>query len=164
MNASFRLSDPWVACPHVPAKESLPEELQSITEEISRLEDQKEALEHAYDCLSTRYRGSRIWTFLRLDRFFITDLMSLWKKSGFLHCNHLNYLLRTLLVASGRFAPEDIRACWTHIWLCSPHQYLTCRLENGETVEVDLWGKCYGIPLGSHAQGFQSGSIIPIKK
>lgn len=159
MKASFKIIDPFLSRPPVVDSQNLPQEIQSLAREIGATENQEVALRYAYAALSQKYRGSRFWTFLRLDRFFITDLSTLWRINGFLHCHHLNYLLRTLLIASGKFSPEDIRSHWTHIWYFSPHQYLDIRLSNGTTLSVDLWGKTYGIPFGSYAHGFQSGRV-----
>lgn len=142
------------------ALENLPEEMKVVAQEMARKSSQAEALHSAYDVLSVKYRGYRVLTFLRLDRFFITDIDTLWQKNGFLHCHHMNYLLRTLLVASGKFMPEAVEAHWTQIWLFSPHQYVVVTLETGEQVEVDLWGKAYGIPFGGHAHGFHGGTLF----
>lgn len=160
MKASFRIIDPFLLYPPVVDLKALPQEMQPIANEISRIEDQQTAVRYAYDILSKKYRGFRFLTFLRLDRFFITDLSTLWEISGFLHCNHSNYLLRTLLIASGKFSPEDIRSRWTQIWYFSPHQYLDIKLANGTILSVDLWGKAYNIPFGSYAHGFQGGSVV----
>ncbi len=140
--------------------EKLPEEMRVLAQEIANQPSQAVALRYAYDALSKRYRGYRLLTFLRLDRFLMSDIDELWKKDGFLHCHHMNYLLRTLLLASGKFALEEIEARWTQIWLFSPHQYLAVTLENGSVVETDLWGRVYGIPFGCHAHGLQSGSFF----
>lgn len=156
----FSFIDPWVKRPMILAPEDLPEEMIFLAQEIAKQPTQREALRCAYDALSKKYRGYRILTFLRLDRFFITDIDTLWQKSGFLHCNHMNYLLRIILVMSGKFAPEAIEAHWTQIWIFSPHQYLVITLESGEEVEIDLWGKVYGVPFGSHAHGFHGGSFF----
>ncbi len=157
---TFSRIDPWKRCPMTAPKEALPFEMQQLVEEIGRCEDQEEAIYKAYEKIAEKYQGYRVFTFLRLDRFFIRTIEKLWRLHGFLHCNHMNYLLRTVLVASGKFAPNDIEACWTQIWLFSPHQYLKIHLHNGKTVEVDLWGKFYGIHFGDHAHGLHGGTMF----
>ncbi|MDP2838173.1 MAG: hypothetical protein Q8O53_02750 [Candidatus Moranbacteria bacterium] len=152
--------DQFLKRPLTPGEEALPEEMKLLVGKIAVIENQKEALEYAYEVLAKKYRGYRLLIFLRLDRFFITDIGTLWKKNGFLHCNHMNYLLRMLLVASGQFAAEDIEAHWTQIWFFSPHQYLIIHLHGGEAIEVDLWGKVYGIPFETHAHGLQGGTTF----
>lgn len=156
----FSFIDPWLRRPPVLMVESLPEEMKVLAQEIAKRPNQIEALRYAYEALSQKYRGYRILTFLRLDRFFVVDVDTLWQKKGFLHCNHMNYLLRTLLVASGKFTLEAFEARWTQIWLFSPHQYVVITLENDKQVEVDLWGRVYGIPFGNHAHGLQGGSLF----
>lgn len=160
MKASFHFLDPWFKRPSSIPFDQLSEEMRNLAEEIGSQPSQEAVLRCAYDALSKKYRGYRLLTLLRLDRLFITRVDTLWQKNGFLHCNHMNYLLRTLLVASGKFMPEAIESKWTQIWFFSPHQYLVITLEGGEEVEVDLWGRAYGISFGSHAHGFQSGSFF----
>lgn len=156
----FYIIDPWLVRPRVLSLEVLPESMRLLAKEIGREPSQEAALRYAYDALGKKYRGYRILTFLRLDCLFIHNLSTLWERSGFLHCHHLNYLLRTLLVASGKFQNDAIVAHWTQIWLFSPHQYLTVEFADGRKVEVDLWGLVYGIPYGSHAHGFAGGTTF----
>lgn len=146
--------------PRVFGRENLPEGMKVLADEMARMSTQEEVVRFVYEALTKKYRGYRVLTFLRLDQLCITDIETLWGIQGFLHCHHMNYLLRTLLLSNGQFAPEDIEARWTDVWFVSPHQYLVIHLKNGERVEVDLWAKVYGIPFGKHAHGFQSGSFF----
>ena len=155
----FHWIDPYLKKPGVVAREDLPEGMKVLADEIATKDSQEEALRCAYESLAKKYRGYRALTYLRLDRLWITDMETLWCMQGFLHCHQMNYLFRTLLVASGKFQPDDIEACWTQIWFCSPHQYLVVTLGNSAKVEVDLWARVYGIPFGNHAHGFQSGTL-----
>lgn len=157
----FSLLDPWKRCPVVLPIEALPPSLQTLVKAVAGEPTQEAALQHVYEALGAKYRGYRILTALRLDRFFIRDIEQLWNLHGFLHCNHMNYLLRTVLVASRKFTEREIESCWTQIWLFSPHQYLKIHLHAGSVYEIDLWGKAYGIPFGSHAHGLKSGTTFP---
>lgn len=156
----FSIIDPYLKKPNVIAREDLPEEMRALADELAVRRNQEEALRFAYEALSQKYRGYRLLTFLRLDRLCVTSIEALWNIRGFLHCHHINYLLRTLLLASGQFQPDDIEARWTQIWFFSPHQYLVITLNNGQKREVDLWAMAYGIPFGTHAHGFESGSLM----
>lgn len=142
------------------AREDLPEGMKVLVDELAVKSTQEEALRFAYDTLTQKYRGYRTLTFLRFDRLCITNIEKLWSIRGFLHCHQMNYLLRTLLLASEQFQPEDIEARWTGVWFISPHQYLIITLRNGQKIEVDLWAKVYSIPFGAHAHGFESGSFF----
>lgn len=133
---------------------------QELARQVATQSTQEVALRCAYDALAAKYRGYRMRTFLRIDRLFIHDFESLWRRNGFLHCHHMNYLLRTLLVSSGQFENIAITGHWTQIWILSPHQYLSVELKNGNEIEVDLWGAAYGIPFGEHAHGFAGGTIV----
>jgi hypothetical protein len=156
----FSIIDPYLKQSNVIARENLPEGMRILADELVTRSSQEEALRFAYDTLTQKYRGYRTLTFLRLDRLCITSMETLWNIRGFLHCHHINYLLRTLLLASGQFQVENIEARWTGVWFISPHQYLIVTLNNGQKIEVDVWARAYGIPFGSHAHGLQSGSLI----
>ncbi len=159
MKLLLQFLNPWLTRSSVAPLHLLPHEMQMLAQTIGAQSTQEAALRYVYDVLAKKYRGYRMLTFLRLDRLFLSDIETLWNIQGFLQCHHMNYLLRTLLVASGQFQPEDIEARWTYIWFVSPHQYLVATLSDGQRIEVDLWGRVYGIPFGSHAHGFQSGSL-----
>lgn len=160
----FRKIDPFLKRPIIVTYEQLPQEMRGLIDEMRKIDDQEAVVRYAYDVLVKKYRGYRLLTFLRVDRFFVTDMETLWKKQGFLHCHQLNYLLRTLLIASGIFSSADIEARWTNIWFCSPHQYLVVRLRSGAVLYVDVWSYAYGIPFGMYAHGFQSGSLFAVKR
>jgi hypothetical protein len=165
MSASrFRKIDPFLKRPITVCYEQLPQEMRSLVDEMMTMADQEEVIRYAYNALVQKYRGYRLLTFLRVDRFFVTDVETLWRKQGFLHCHQLNYFLRTLLIASGTFSSVDIEARWTNIWFCSPHQYLVVHLRSGEVLYVDVWSYAYGIPFGAYAHGFQGGSPFAVKK
>ena len=158
MNYFFSLFDPWKKYPHL-----LPDVFDAMNESItfiSNQSNQMEALQVAYNIVTKKYQSYRILTFIRLDCLFIRDVRLLWNKRGFLHCHYMNYVFRLLLVKSGWFSNSNIQTHWTQIWLFSPHQYLTAQLKNGRKIEIDPWGRAYGIPLGSHAHGFSGGTIF----
>ncbi|MBU2101292.1 hypothetical protein KKH05_01060 [Patescibacteria group bacterium] len=134
----------------------LPKSMEIVAKKLSNSTGKKECLERTYDLLGNKYRGYRIKTFIRSFDFFTDNLESVWNRTGFLHCMTLNYLMRVLLIKSGHFKEEDVRQRWTTIWLFSPHQYLEVRLGRDKIINVDLWGRVYGIPLGDYAHGFNS--------
>jgi hypothetical protein len=156
----FCFIDLYLKKPPVVAREYLPAGMKILVDEMVTKGSQEEMIYFVYESLAKKYRGYRTLTYLRLDRLWITDAEALWRIQGFLHCHHMNYLLRTLLVAGGKFAPEVIETRWTHIWFLSPHQYLSVLLSNGKKVAVDLWARAYGVPFGEYAHGFQSGSLF----
>lgn len=160
MKSTFKVLSPFLTRPTVVIVENLPNEMRTLVDQANGLQDQTEIVRFFYDELLKKYRGYRLLTFFRLDRFFINNLDTLWKIKGFLHCNHLNYLMYTLLLSTRRFSPDDIDIIWTHIWLISPHQYLKVHLANREDLNIDLWGSAYGVPFGEYAHGFRSGRML----
>ena len=135
---------------------NLPTDMELLAKRLSNSIDRKDCLEKIYNLLGNKYRGYRIKTLIHSFDFFTDDLDSVWSKTGFLHCMTLNYLMRVLLIKSGFFTKEDVEQRWTTIWLFSPHQYLQVKIDKNEIINVDLWGKTYGVPLGNYAHGFNT--------
>ena len=105
--------------------------------------------------LTTKYRGYRLKTLTRIWELYESNVNRLWARNGFLHCSTLNYLMKILLVESDKFELEDIRFRWTQTNYLSPHQYMEVRVGDTRWIEVDLWGKAYGVKFGKHAHGFK---------
>jgi hypothetical protein len=136
----------------IPSK--LPKGMESLILKLKKSKNKKDCLNKAYDFLSDKYKGDRIKTYSRFFDLFVSDIDNVWAKSGFLHCNKINYLMRILLVKSGFFKDEDIELRFSNIGYISPHQYLRVKIEGEEFVSVDLWSRSYGIKLGDYACGF----------
>ncbi len=133
---------------------NIPEAMEKIVKELKKSASKQACLRKAYELLAKKYYGDRLMTYTHLFELFNADPVVLWDKRGYLHCTHINYLLRILLVKSGCFKDEDIKLKWTVIWYLSPHQYLEIRLNDQKTVNVDVWGIKYGIKFGDYAHGF----------
>ncbi len=132
----------------------LPQEMRSLIEELRAAKNKEQALKHAYNILTGRYKGQRLKTFTHFWKLFIKNPYKLWASTDFLHCTNMNFLLRILIVKSGWFTDEDIKPTWTFVWLFSPHQYLKIRLSESNYVNVDIWGAAHGISYGDYARGF----------
>ncbi len=131
----------------------LPDEMQEVVDEIKNFSNKKDCLKKVYEILIVKYRGYRMKTYLKLFDIFERDINILWNKNGFLHCNNINYVMRTLLVKSNFFKEKDIRLKWTQVWYISPHQYIQVKIDD-KWVNVDIWSKIYGIEFGDYAHGF----------
>ncbi len=136
-----------------PIPDVLPDEMQKVIEKLKKSTNKKECLIKAYDILTSKYRWYRILTYLKILDAFENDIWELWKKTGFMHCNNLNYLLRTILIKSNFFTENEIRLRWTLIWYISPHQYTQVKIDD-KWVDIDIWWYSYWIKLGDHAHGF----------
>jgi|GEM_PF-976765 len=134
----------------------LPQEILDVIDRLKKTGGREECLKKAYDVLTSKYRGYRFRTLLFPHVLFKRDLEKIWSLSGFLYCNQMNYLLRLLLVKSGWFQDEDIELKWTLIWHISLHQYCRVKLSEKKYINVDIWAKAQGFPLGDYAHGFHS--------
>ena len=132
----------------------LPKGMQDVVDKLKKSKNKEDCLRKAYDILSKKYRGCRFYTYRKFFDLFITDLDKLWAKNGCLHCTHCCYLVRVLLVESGFFKDRDIKLKWAFVWYVSPHRYLNVKIRENKSVNIDLWGKAYGIKFGDYAHGF----------
>lgn len=137
---------------HIPNK--LPEDMQRVVNILKRSRSKEACIRKAYDILTRKYKGYRIQTYTKLPQAFDRDVNVLWRRRGFIHCHNFNYLMRILLIKSGKFTTRDIRIRLAMIWYVSIHQYLRIRINKRKFINVDLWGRNHGIKLGGYAHGF----------
>lgn len=133
-------------------------------QKLTRKKSKEELLRSSFDFVVSKNAGERINLLLRFTKLFQLDIAKILKTRGYAHCTTMNYLLRTILINSGKFEENDIEPKLTNIWFIVPHQYLRVRISQNKTIEVDPWAKQFGIPFGSHAQGFSAGTFFRIKK
>ncbi|MFH1030314.1 MAG: hypothetical protein V1770_03595 [bacterium] len=137
-------------------KDKLPENIpadlnKKISEIAKKSKSSYEFLQQTYDFLGTKYHAERFNTFLRFYGLF-ESLDEVWKKSGFLHCTQMNYLMRIFLVQGGFFKDKDIKVKHTFANFCI-HQYLKVHVD-GKWVAVDAGEKIRGMDIGKHLWGF----------
>ena len=116
--------------------------------------DREKFLRLVYDELPKKYKSYRMRTYLLFWKAFDYDLEAIWSRTGFLHCNLMNHVLRVALVKSGLFKDREIKLKHTHIWYCSIHQYLRVRVAPRHFVDVDVWGAWYDKGIGDYSHGF----------
>jgi hypothetical protein len=129
-------------------------DMQELIKTLKKSKSKRKCIKKAYFFLSKKYKGNRINTYLRFFDLFTNDVNKIWAKNGFLHCHIINYLMRILLIKSGHFTEDDIKLKWTLVWYISPHQYLNIKINEKESINIDIWGKVYGIKFGDYAHGF----------
>lgn len=149
-----------------PIPNKLPKQMQETINELKTSLDKEDCLRRAYEILIAKYRSQRIKTYTKLFNVFSNDIDKMWSQTGFLHCTNMNYLMRTLLIKSGFFNDSDIALKWTMVWYISPHQYIQVNMgmspnallsrnsQNNKKINIDIWGKSYGIKFGDYARGF----------
>lgn len=126
---------------------TLPSEWQDIVDELNKTSNTQEAyLKNAYRYITKRYTGGRYQTFIYLLYAFDNPFRH---KKGFLHCHMQNYLLRTLLVKSGKFTDDDIEVHTVFLNFFT-HQYLRVRVGDA-WIDVDPHSHFVGIPFGKKA-------------
>ena len=128
-------------------------ELDEAVKKLKKTKSKEECLMQAYQIVSEKYRGYRFRTYTRFWELFAYNVSKLWKKSGFMHCTNINRVLKELLIRSGHFDNSQVKKKWTLVYYISPHQYLQVDF-NGKKINVDVWGKYYGVKFGEYTHGF----------
>lgn len=126
---------------------SIPRDFQSKIEELDRKSKTNLIyLKNAYEFLTIRFHGSRVKT---LTRFWYAFGDVFRFKSGFLPCTSLNYLLRIMLIKSGRFKEDDIKLIIVPFNFII-HQHLKVKV-NHYWINVDPWSRALGVPFGKRS-------------
>jgi len=139
-----------------PLPQDIGSEIQHELTQLQKMPSKEHYLRGAYDIITARHISGRLGTFLRAHELFSRGAEDLWRRSGFMHCTNQNYLLALLLVKGGHFDESDIRLRWTFVNYLSPHQYLMVKISADQWVNVDCWGRYYGISYGNYAHGFNT--------
>jgi len=132
-------------------KDQLPQEIPPVLEQLIQQFSNDSAndfdfLEKTYEYITSKYKGSRIKTITNFWRAFQNPVNA---KAGFLPCNSQNYLLRLMLVKSGRFTENHIqvRVVPLNFFI---HQYLRVNID-GQWINVDPWSRFLNIKLGGRS-------------
>lgn len=140
-----------------PVQKRLPKEIQIGCDALRNSPNQEIVLRRAYDLVSGRFRARRSRTYILIHKILSRDAERVWSRTNFLHCTHMNWILKILLVGSGWFKEADVSEHWAFVWYCSPHQYLRVRMHNGHEFAVDPWARTYGVPFGKYARSIPPG-------
>jgi len=132
-------------------KSKLPQKIPAYFQEVidkqnKKSPTQEDFLKNAYVYITTTYNGARFRTFIYFLYLFDDPFIH---KNGFAQCNIQNYLLRALLVKSGRFEEKDIRVRTTFLNFFT-HQYLQVHVGD-KWIYIDPHAKSLGIPFGERA-------------
>jgi hypothetical protein len=141
----LRLMIPHLGFRKSPLPVKLPAEFADVIKRINaEASDDLDFLKRSYEYVTSRYRGSRIRT---LANFWVVFENPIDHAPGFLPCTSQNFILRTMLVKSGRFTEDDIevKIIPLNVFI---HQYLCVRV-GGRWIDVDPWSAFRGKPLGT---------------
>ncbi len=131
----------------------LPLGMQRVVEQLKKTKSKMECLRMAYDVLGKRFHGEKLYFLRKPSELFVTNLEKIWNTRKVLNCTTVNYLLRALLIRSGKFTDKDLKNQWTLISGFSIHQYVRANVD-GKIINVDLWGHSNKVPFGEYAHGF----------
>lgn len=141
---ALRLLVPHFGFRKEPLPESVPEPFMETIRKIdAESADNSDFLRRCYEFVTSIYYGSRIKTVTHFWKAF-SDPVN--QAPGFMPCTNQNYLLRLMLVKSGRFQEDDIVPKVTPLNLFI-HQYLKVRVGD-RWIDVDPWSAFLGVPLG----------------
>ncbi len=156
---------PHLRSVRVPSR--IPDDLRKTAEKISREhpDDQLVFLRAVLDEVRERYVVTRRQHFTKPWILFRVDLGEIWnsQRGDNQACHVLNFLVKAMLVASGRFKDEEVEGHVVFYHL-NIHQYLTVKTVHG-VIAVDPWGHLAGkTEVGEYAamfskRGLPAGSV-----
>jgi len=147
----IRLVVPNLGFKRKPIPKNIPEELSKTIDRLNtEATSDENYLELAYKYVTTKHTGGHIRTLTNFWKAFLDPLCS---KSKFMHCAGQNYLLRTLLIKSGRFEEKNIKIVIRFLDFFM-HQYSKIKV-NGKIIDVDPWADFIGASIGEKAKWFK---------
>ena len=135
--------------------DKLPDELNKEIEILKKLKTKEEVLKHAFNFLTSKYKSKHFIAIFYPKEIFTRDIFKIWVKKKYMICTHSNFVLRILLIKSGKFKEKDIIQKIGSIFYISTHQYFKINIGK-KWLNVDVWGKGQGIRLGDYGSGFRS--------
>ncbi len=148
----------------MPVPRNIPKKLEIQIQKLTRQKNKEELLHSCFDFVVSKNSGERINVFSKFTRLYKLDIDDILETKGYAHCTTMNYLLRTILINSGKFKDADINTKLTNIWFLIPHQYLEIKVSQNKKIIADPWAKQFGIPFGKYAHGFSAGTILRTKR
>lgn len=156
----FVLSQIFV--PHLgwkrPVEKKLPENLKKDLKRIGASYNKKEDLLKAvvnYMVVEKGLYGKPRQVFRRFSYLFESKFDKLWNGDGFLHCHQHNFVLRSLLLETGKFSEEDIVPIITNC-IFNIHQYTEINISDDENSK-----KIIKIDTFAFSSGYKYGKILP---
>ena len=130
--------------------ENIPEEFAKVIQDLhTQATDNYDFLKKSYEYVTGLYSGSRMRT---ITNFWVAFENPILHKAGFMPCTGQNFLLRVMLIKSGRFQNEDIKVKNVPLNLFI-HQYLKVKVGN-DWIDVDPWSDFLGMKLGQKSAIF----------
>lgn len=137
----------------IPAR--IPEDLRKTAMQLSEEHpDDLAFLRAVLDEVKSRYRVSWMQHYRYPRNIFRKDIEKIWndERGGQQLCHVFSFIIKTMLVASGRFTDEEVTGHAT-IHHLNIHHYLSVATGRG-TVYIDGWGYVGGkLELGEYAFG-----------
>lgn len=126
---------------HVRVPDDIPADMQATIDRLSRQNpDQTAFIRAVLDEVRSRHFVSKRQHFTHPSILFRKDITEIWEKQrgDRQACHVLNFIVKAMLVKSGRFTDEQVvgRMTFYHMNI---HQYLTVATDRG-IVYVDPWG------------------------
>jgi len=132
-------------------KTSIPKELKKEILKLKKITDKKKCILAALKYIKRNFKSTYFLLFIQLHKHYYSNLSNIIKKKGFWPCHIQLFILKVLIIKSGKFKDKDIQTHYS-IYNGVIHEYLKIKLNNN-WIDVDPWGYNRGIPLGYHSMG-----------
>ena len=120
--------------------EEIPLDLWEKIEDNSKSKSDLDYIKYSYYEIGNKYTSEpRYYLRESYSKFWETNVTEIWEGTADRPSSVQNYMLKLVLIKSGRFSEEDIISVNTYCGI-TPHQYLKVRVDN-EWIDVDVWDK-----------------------
>lgn len=117
--------------------------------ELNKIKDDEKFLKQTFLFVAKRYDAMNAIPFiLNLPHLFQQDPNKIIETYGPAYCHIQGLILRTILLKSNRFKPEQIKKKISFFGFVI-HQYTQIKIKN-KTLNLDPWAYDIGVPYGSH--------------
>lgn len=145
--------------PHLGIKqkpiEKLPEEIQREINKITKKsKTRKELLKKIVNFQMSKKKSSMMMILDSFLTLFESEFDAIWNMP-YIHCHHQTYILRELLLKTGKFKDEDLKLKLTTCYL-EIHQYLKVNISETPEKKEYIYVDPFAISLG-----YKIGEILP---
>jgi hypothetical protein len=125
-------------------------ELTNIFKKLNKIKDDEKFVKAALIYISKHYKTTEnpLIFISHFPKLFWYNPNKIIKQKGFAYCHIQNLMLKTILIESGRFKPEQIQTKTT-ISSITTHQYMILTINN-KKLHLDPWAYSQGFPYGTH--------------
>ena len=128
-----------------------PQEMVDKAKEIDMAsKDRLELVKNVYDFINQSYTSPVRQYLQEPNKIFMKGIKKIWQSRGEYMPSHIqNEMAKQMLLMTGKFS-EDEFEMQQEFCQISPHTYISVKINQTNTIALDLWGADHSIPFGCY--------------